>query len=164
MKKWLMVFTLGTAVLLNVACKRTKDTVQQEAPAAPGPVAAGKPLEEKEEQGVRPVRIDAAFRPGNSDPFDLSEAVVRGDTLFLTVGYGGGCKEHVFDLVTNKMFLKSMPPQLVLTLEHESNDDMCRAYLTETLRFDLTGIRYAGSSSVRLRINGEGGKEVMYTY
>jgi hypothetical protein len=39
------------------------------------------------------------------------------------------------------VFMESEPVQAGLFLRHESNDDMCEAYITETKKFDLTPIK-----------------------
>ena len=76
-----------------------------------------------------------------TDPYQLSAARIAGDTLTITVSYGGGCAEHQFTLLTSNVFLESDPVQLGVSLAHEANGDLCRAWLTEVLDFDLTPIK-----------------------
>jgi hypothetical protein len=65
---------------------------------------------------------------------------------------------------TNGAYMKSLPPQMMLWLEHESNDDMCRALVYTTLKFDLRDVRYQGGEEVVLIINGDRERRVSYTY
>ncbi|MFA4852105.1 MAG: S-layer homology domain-containing protein [Candidatus Gracilibacteria bacterium] len=65
------------------------------------------------------------------------------DTLFVNVGYGGGCEEHDFDLMWDGSFEDSENASLYLI--HEGNDDACEAYANETLEFDLSSIKDAYS-------------------
>jgi hypothetical protein len=109
------------------------------------------------------VRADYTW-PGSTDPFTLNEVKVEGDNLMVTVTYGGGCKDHVFQMHSKGQFMKSLPPQLSLYLEHESNDDNCRALITETFNFDLKNCRNASAKEVKLIINDNREKMVSYTY
>ncbi|MBL7944314.1 MAG: hypothetical protein JNM00_16230 [Flavobacteriales bacterium] len=179
MKTTLISLVLLVLVVLVVSCKKkkslteTEPSVSEQVSPMPAEEEAVPPAVVEIKEGadqmgapdeIKSVKIVPDYQPKATDPYELVKAEVSGDELLLVVSYGGGCEPHEFELVTNKVFMKSMPPQLVLTLEHKANNDMCRAYLTEGLTFDLKTIRYPGSKSVRLRINGEGGKEVLYTY
>ncbi|MBI3189589.1 MAG: hypothetical protein HYZ33_02960 [Ignavibacteriales bacterium] len=75
------------------------------------------------------------------DEADVRMAWVNADTLYLKVQYGGGCKEHTFQLYVLNYFLKSNPPQAEVRLSHNSRFDHCEAYLTDTLRFNLSPLR-----------------------
>ncbi len=77
-------------------------------------------------------------------PVTLSGAEITGDTLALTVGYGGGCETHSWSLCwPDQVFAESEPVQVFLTLWHSSNGDMCDAWFEEELPFDLTPLREA---------------------
>lgn len=73
-----------------------------------------------------------------SDDFSLREAFYEGDSLIITVQYSGGCKQHSFTLVWPEAIIAIHPPQFGIYLVHDGNDDSCEAYLTNTIRFDLT--------------------------
>lgn len=90
------------------------------------------------------VVVDAAGQGTDqwgTDPYQLRAARIEGDTLTVTVSYGGGCRDHQFTLLTSGVFLESYPVQLGASLAHEANDDLCRAWLTEDIDFDLTPIK-----------------------
>ncbi|MEM1408509.1 MAG: hypothetical protein AAGG59_17125 [Bacteroidota bacterium] len=72
-----------------------------------------------------------------SDPFDLLRVSIVAKTLKIEVSYGGGCREHIFELVWPEVITTVFPPDIAVKLTHESNDDPCFAIITETLEFDL---------------------------
>lgn len=75
-----------------------------------------------------------------SHSFDLDAVRVDGDTLSVDVSYSGGCEAHFFRLCYEPGFLESFPVQADLRLEHDSQNDTCEAYLSETRQFDLRPI------------------------
>ena len=89
-------------------------------------------------------RVVIAEDPGQgtdrwgTDPYQLSAATT---TLTVTVSYGGGCRTHHLTLVASNVFLESYPVQLGVSLAHDANGDLCRAWLTEEYDFDLTPIK-----------------------
>jgi hypothetical protein len=114
---------------------------------------------------MQPIVVDKGYAwPGSTDPFTILEQRVSGDTLLLKVQYGGGCKDHLFAMKTQLMWMKSLPPQLNLWLEHENNDDMCRALITKELTFDLKGVRSPTGNKVMLIVNNDRAKTVAYEW
>jgi hypothetical protein len=83
--------------------------------------------------------------PKDNADFEITSAQISGDLLTLIVTYSGGCKEHVFSAHATRMYMKSMPPQLGLMIEHVDNDDTCRSLVTDTLVFNLVPVRYPGN-------------------
>jgi len=79
---------------------------------------------------------DAANAP-LTDPIDVSFAAIAGDELILEVGHGGGCEQHDYGVCYSQLWLESDPVQIGLSLLHDAHGDMCEAYLTEVLHFDL---------------------------
>ena len=76
-----------------------------------------------------------------TDPFQLNAASIMGDTLSVSVSYGGGCRTHRFTLVASNAFMESYPVQLRASLAHVANEDPCRAWVTADYDFDLTPIK-----------------------
>jgi|JI6StandDraft_1071083.scaffolds.fasta_scaffold10416_6 hypothetical protein len=114
---------------------------------------------------IKTIDINEAYQPfDKTDPFTTLSSRINGDTLLIEVQYGGGCEEHKFTLHTNKMWMKSLPPQLNLWLEHDSSNDMCRALLTETLKFDIKPLQYPSSKTVEFILNGDRENRVRYAY
>jgi hypothetical protein len=76
-----------------------------------------------------------------NDPVSINTAEIRGDSLELSVQYGGGCRDHEFGLVTNGIFAESYPVQTWVKLAHDANGDMCKALVSSVLRFDLSPLK-----------------------
>lgn len=75
------------------------------------------------------------------DAVMIESAVVLGDTLRLTVRYGGGCRPHRVALLIGNAFMESHPVQVRARLAHDASGDMCKALLTRTQDFDLTPLK-----------------------
>src|SRR5690606_7106424 len=93
-----------------------------------------------------------------NDPVVIQEAFVDGNCLQIKVSYSGGCKEHTLDLVCvqDSVFDNSFTP--VFEMSHNANGDMCEAYFTKELRFDLTPLKQEGKKEFVLTAklaNGE---------
>lgn len=69
---------------------------------------------------------------------EVISADVIGDSLRVIVGYGGGCGDHRFSLVTSGPAMKSLPPKQPVILVHESTGDPCRALIRNEQMFDLS--------------------------
>ena len=111
------------------------------------------------------VITDKSYRwPGSTDPIEILSTRINGDSLLINVQYSGGCKDHGFKMTTNLMWLKSKPPQLNIYLEHENNDDNCRALISRTLAFDLKSIRNSSTDKIRLILNDDREKMIEYQY
>ena len=73
----------------------------------------------------------------DGDGAAINSVTLSGDMLILNVSYGGGCEEHKFKLYVSKGLSKSNPPQAEMYLSHNANGDLCEAYLTEDIVFNL---------------------------
>lgn len=93
--------------------------------------------------GVRTVLVDfgASVFHWPDDPVAITAFRVDGEILELTVQYGGGCREHDFALIAWNGWLETVPVAAGLLLAHDANGDLCRALITETLRFNLVPLR-----------------------
>jgi len=89
---------------------------------------------------------------------------VSGDTLFMEAEYSGGCKEHVFTARQHGNYMKSLPPQLNLFVDHQGNGDSCRELVRRTIAFDLKSCRLGKSGTLILLINADRSKKVTYIY
>lgn len=85
--------------------------------------------------------------PSESDGFSFTSDTyvdsyfLDGDSLFITAGYGGGCEDHEFQLMWDGELEDDS--EATLYLLHDANNDMCEAYLTQILKFNLSPIRHA---------------------
>ncbi|WP_020530490.1 hypothetical protein [Flexithrix dorotheae] len=73
-----------------------------------------------------------------SDEFRLNKVYKEGNFLMIEISYSGGCKEHSFEIIWPEAVILIYPPQYPVVLTHDNNNDSCEAYITETLKFDLT--------------------------
>lgn len=77
----------------------------------------------------------------SNNPAVIELAQISEDTLQLTVSYSGGCREHHFKLFGSRSIIKTNPPQAEIYLSHNSNGDMCEAWITENIKFDLSPLK-----------------------
>ena len=75
-----------------------------------------------------------------SDPFDLKDIVITEDSVKITVGYSGGCRKHIFEIIWNETLSSTIPSRTSLIILHNANGDMCEAYITETLVFSISDL------------------------
>lgn len=99
-----------------------------------------------------------------SDALSIDSASITGNILTIGVSYGGGCKDHEIQLYWDGAVMLSLPGQINLMLTHDNQDDMCKAIVSTTLKFDLTGID-AQEIQVNVYAPGanEAAKKLMWT-
>lgn len=163
----IILFTLVIAVALPlVQCKSKKKAMSEaqntemkaSTSSATSEQAAVKP------EPVKPIKVFANYVQEPSDPFTLMGLRVSGDTLFAQVRYGGGCQEHEFSMHTTGAWMKSMPPQLMLYLDHKANNDNCRALITKEIAFDFSKTKYPGSKQMKFVVNDDREKAIVVSY
>jgi len=90
-----------------------------------------------------PVQLIDAGNTGmiRKDMLNVTEVSLENDFLNFSVGYSGGCREHLIELFALKEIAKSNPAQVTIYLSHFSNGDMCEAYVTRKVQFDLTPLK-----------------------
>jgi hypothetical protein len=92
------------------------------------------------DETVELIEVEAEDIAVAHDPFDLLDASIIGDSLMLSVRYGGGCREHEFALETGPI-LKSLPPKQLISISHDANGDNCRALIQKIVWFDLSSFQ-----------------------
>jgi hypothetical protein len=85
-------------------------------------------------------------------PFTLLDASVHGDSLKVSVQFGGGFRDHEFRIESAGVATKSWPRQQPLNLFHNGHGDMGRALLREERSFDLTPFQDPSQSKILLRL------------
>lgn len=96
------------------------------------------------------------WKPENAEiDFLISSATLSSNKkkqLETKVKYGGGCRIHSFQLIkpvqTNKDTLQ-------LYLVHQSNNDMCRAFVMNEMKFNVTKLKLKNNTKVILLNNFE---------
>jgi hypothetical protein len=156
-KHTLILASLATLILTSaifMSCKSKKAGANE---------PNGKSVESvSQKPEVKPVLLDTTHY--GRDAFDASNIRVNGDTLFIDAEYSGGCKEHTFTARHHGNYMKSMPPQLNLYVDHEANGDRCRELIKRTIAFDLKSCKVGKSGTLILLINADRSKKVTYTY
>ena len=91
----------------------------------------------------RSVQLINASQTGmiNRDLLNITDVSLINDILNFTVGYSGGCKEHLIELFALKEIAKSNPARVSVNLSHFANGDMCEAYVTRKMQFDLKPLK-----------------------
>ena len=93
--------------------------------------------------------IDLYFENYDSlarDPVYLHEAFVDGDCLHLKLSYSGGCREHTIDLARMNPWHAGSSDIPTFEIRHDANGDLCEAYFTKELAFDLTPLKLEGKT------------------
>lgn len=92
------------------------------------------------------------------DPVFIHEAFVDGDCLQIKLSYSGGCQEHTIDLARMHPWTASSTTIPTFEIRHNANGDLCEAYFTKELRYDLTPLKLEGKKEFVLTVkltNGE---------
>ena len=108
-----------------------------------GYLIVASPCEEAQRDGNVVVSQDGLSDTSiwGTDTYELGQAAIVNDELRATVSFAGGCRMHEFRLVLSNTFVMTNPVRLRATLAHNGNDDLCEAWLTEDLVFDLALVR-----------------------
>lgn len=98
-----------------------------------------------------------------SDAVEINSVSIDGNIMTLKVSFSGGCEGHQFELIGSEMVMKSLPGKRPVALIHNANGDMCEAYLTEEIQFDISelAISKENGSQIYLILGKE---EYLYTY
>jgi len=102
------------------------------------------------------------------DSYRLNNLKIENDSLIISLSYGGGCQDHVFNLIAKNYFIDGDKTTAELLLSHDSNQDICEAFVTEKLAFNLIPLKLEyidsyGSESGTIRLLLED-KEVLYRF
>jgi hypothetical protein len=149
LRKCLEISMAVMVVLLMTNCKNGKETAQT-TEVKSDPIAANVAA-----AVVFPeVLVQSGFvKPKENGRFHFQKISLSDSLLTMVVNYSGGCKAHQFDLISSGFYAKSYPPQLTLFLQHADSADACRELVIDTLRFDVSNIKYPGAKEVILRFN-----------
>lgn len=90
---------------------------------------------------------------------------IEGNTLYLKVGYSGGCTKHGFKVIGNPMISKSLPPIRSVELVHLNNGDTCREYIEQQLIIDVSELAYEKETGSKIKLQFSGIEEmILYTF
>lgn len=109
------------------------------------------------------IRIDnTLFLNGPSDDYDIIRATIAGNTLNLTIGYGGGCGEVYYDLVTANYYLDTNPIQKNIRLSFDDQDH-CEAGVALELSFNLSQIQLSNTDRIIIHLD-KWDNQIEYSY
>lgn len=112
------------------------------------------------------IKATVGKQAATSDPIMSIDFVeVKGNTLIIDLTYGGGCKDHQFEVIGSEAIAKSLPPIRGIQLVHHANEDNCRAIVKKRLEVDITDLAYLKEkdSEIYLALDGWDQK-ILYKY
>ena len=74
-----------------------------------------------------------------SDAFEINNVDIVGDLLQIDISYSGGCETHSFEMLWPENVDQIYPPVIPVILNHNSNNDLCEAFINEVLQVNLAG-------------------------
>jgi len=98
---------------------------------------------------------------GQKDNFEILEKRQDGPFLMVKLVYSGGCNEHFFEASWDGNYMKSLPPQVNVTLTHVNNDDACRERIEKEVAIDLRKLFLNTPNDVFLILNGDAGGRLL---
>ena len=145
-----------TGIALLVACGTTKIKGDGE----------GQVIESKKPEKEVKAGIGYSFVPKDSvQNTSIDTVFIVGNTLTMKVHYGGGCEDHFFALEGSASISKSLPPIRNIRLSHKSKQDVCKAIVYKTLRYDISEFAYQKEAGSEIFLTLEGYNErLKYTY
>lgn len=96
---------------------------------------------------------NAVYANAPNGDFQLDRVEITGDSLLVSIRYGGGCGDVYMKLLTSDMVMESLPVQRNIKLSFKDKDD-CEAFLFRVFTFDLKPARVYGNNSVVLKLEG----------
>ena len=126
-------FLAGASLLVLTACSSGRTPTDSVVLGGDDPASAAAAVVDRTD----------GLRRWPADPVEITAAAIEGDSLRLSVQYGGGCAEHRFSLVFGDAWMESYPVQVSALLSHDANGDNCRALFTGRIAFSLVPLRDA---------------------
>ena len=102
------------------------------------------------------------FNSATSDDFDFTDVEIVGDSLKITISYGGGCGDIDIKLIDYEDIMESYPAQRNIRLIL-IDEDPCEALLTKEFSFDLTPIKISSQNKILLNLTGWD-SQMLYQY
>lgn len=69
--------------------------------------------------------------------YNIDTAFVTSTTLYVSVSYSGGCKEHEFKLFGDGAVSNNTTQ---IYIDHENNGDVCRKMIQQDLQYDISSL------------------------
>lgn len=84
------------------------------------------------------------------DPVNINEIFVDGNCLQIELSYSGGCEEHTINLALIHPWIYGSSSIPTFEIRHNAHGDLCEAYFTRELRYDLTPLILDGIDEIVL--------------
>lgn len=98
-----------------------------------------------------PVIIDSSFSVDNKNMrMNILNMQLNKDILTLEINYGGGCKEHEFNMYTTGAMVNN---NIQLFLVDKQNEDFCKMLINDTLTFNLSNLKKLSKNKLYITIN-----------
>ncbi len=96
-----------------------------------------------DEKEPRPVLLIDSNNSGliKKDMLNVNDVSLEKDIITFSVGYSGGCADHFIDLFAYREIAKSNPAQVTLNLSHDLQGDVCLAYITKIISFNMKELK-----------------------
>ena len=158
-----IIFILS--ILVFASCKTAKNTsAKNDETKIEQSKTEGGIVERKHE----PIQIKAEIgriEREQTTSVQIIKSRIEGNTLYLKVGYSGGCTKHGFKVIGNPMISKSLPPIRSVELVHLNNGDTCREYIEQQLIIDVSELAYEKETGSKIKLQFSGIEEmIMYTF
>ncbi len=155
---------LPFGLLIFLFSCHTSKTVQEEPKIV-------KEQEEKQEEVKPPKREETKVRVtlgdevrSVNDPFQILEAKIEGNMMILKVQYGGGCRQHTFDIVGSNIVALSEPGIRQIAIYHQGDGDLCKAMIVEDLKFDITSFANQKVVGSKIYLTLPNKQKLLYEY
>ena len=100
-----------------------------------------------------------------SEPFNITDVKLEGNTLFVYVDFIGGCGVHNFKAIGNIAIMKSMPPKRSFKIIHEVPREICEEKVNKVLEIDISDLAESKTSGSQIFLILDGwDKEINYTF
>ena len=98
------------------------------------------------------------------DPVKINEVTFEGKCLVVNLSYSGGCEKHVVDLARLHPSCGTPPlPPPTFEIRHDSKNDPCEAWVTETYRFDMAALADEFDGSVKIILQAVESEDSFYS-
>jgi len=143
MRKHMIIFLAIALPIFFPSCKRNKE------------LAAAPNKDFPSIENILPIQLPTEINSkGNSDNFEVLESKQDGGFLIVKVAYSGGCNEHKFEVSWDERYMKSLPPQVNLSMTHVNNEDACRTRIEREFAIDLRKLFMNTPSNLFVILNG----------
>lgn len=105
---------------------------------------------------------NSGYSDVSNDDFQFTKVEIDGDSIRLSIRYGGGCGDIDVKLFDAGVIMESLPIQRNIRLSFK-DDDFCKALITKTISFDLSPIQVSDYDQIILNLS-DWSPSLLYEY